>query len=470
VSTPPNIVLICADDLGYGDLGCYGNPDLRTPHLDRLAAEGLRLSQHYSASPLCAPARAGLLTGRYNHRTGALSVESERGLDRIDRRETTVADRFRNAGYATGMVGKWHNGLFDLRYHPNARGFDEFLGFLNGGMQYYRWILDRDGSPVWFDGRYLTDVFTDASVDCIRRHRAEPFLLCVAYNAPHSPLEAPDEEVEPFRQTGKFNEAVCRLYGMIRRMDAGIGRILETLDDCGLADDTVVLFTSDNGPWLGGDRVDNGTSYSMARYNGPFRGMKQDVLEGGIRVPAIVRWPAGLPGGAEVDAMVHFCDWLPTLLSAAGIAEQPDLPLDGHDALSALRGERGQVNPKRFWQFNRYKPVPCCNAAMRDGDWKLEWPRIPEAMVKLAGDGIHYRALFNMPHLEKEIDRRPVERTIPPPSGGPELYNLADDPGESRDLAAEQPERVERMRRELENWFDEVNAERHALPEAWPEL
>ncbi len=168
----PNIVFILSDDQGYGDLGVYGNPDIDTPHLDEIARLGIRLDQHYSGAPLCAPARAALLTGRYHHRTGALSVEPNRGMDRIALRETTIADLFKAAGYATGMVGKWHNGLFDLRYHPRARGFDEFVGFLNGGMYYWNWILDRGGTPWRSDGRYLTDVFTDEAVAFLRRHRS----------------------------------------------------------------------------------------------------------------------------------------------------------------------------------------------------------------------------------------------------------------------------------------------------------
>jgi len=176
----PNIVFILADDLGYGDLGLFGNEIVRTPHLDALGREGVVLTQHYSASPLCAPARAALLTGRYNHRTGAVDVPSNRGLDRIALSEKTIGDIFGQAGYRTGMVGKWHNGLHDMRFHPNARGFSEFAGFLNGGMDYYQWVLDRNGSPEPSDGRYLTDVFTAEACDFIHRHREEPFLLYLA--------------------------------------------------------------------------------------------------------------------------------------------------------------------------------------------------------------------------------------------------------------------------------------------------
>ncbi|NQU42400.1 sulfatase-like hydrolase/transferase [bacterium] len=454
----PNIVLILSDDQGYGDLGLFGNTLLQTPNLDRLGREGISLTQHYCGSPLCAPSRAALLTGRYNHRMGALSVESNRGLDRIALRERTVADRLRDEGYVTGMVGKWHNGLFDMRHHPNSRGFDEFAGFLNGGMDYYDWILDYNGSPRRSDGRYLTDVFTDEAVGFIRRHAKEPFFLYLAYNAPHVPLQAPEEDVRPYREAGQVNEGVATLYGMISRMDKGVGRVLDTLEKLGIADSTIVLFTSDNGPWLG-----SAEGHDMARYNGPFRGMKQDVLEGGIRVPAMVRWPEGLPGGVEVSEMVHFTDWLPTFLSAAGCVAKSELPLDGADALPLFRGETGKRPDQRFWQFNRYEPVLNCNGAVREGNWKLYFPWIPEAKRKMSSDSEWYHRLFHEPHFETEIDRSAVQRDLSA-SSEPELYNLAEDTWEARNLAAEHPERVARMKRAFESWFEEVEAERKRLP------
>jgi len=456
-SRRPNVVLVLADDLGYGDIGCFGNHDLDTPHIDALAAGGVRLTQHYSASPLCGPARGALLTGCYNHRVGALSVESNRGLDRISLNYGTIADEFARGGYATGMVGKWHSGLFDRRYHPNARGFREFAGFLNGGMDYYDWVLDYDGRPLRSDGRYLTDVFTDEAIGFISRHSSESFFLHVAYNAPHAPLQAPEEDVRPYAETGRFNPGVSALYGMIARMDRGIGRIVATLREQGLLDDTIMLVTSDNGPWLGGCE-----GHQMTRYNGPFRGMKQDVLEGGIRVPAVVHWPAGLPAGSEVHRMFHFCDWSPTLLGACGLAPRQT---DGVNLLSSLRGEPGSDPARRFWQFNRYEPVANCNAAMRDGDWKLYWPRIPEAMHKLPGDNSWYRRMFSEPHFEMPLpDPHFIPRELSAPRD-PQLFNLAEDPHEDHDLAAVHPDRTARMVNELRNWFDRVQAERRELPE-----
>lgn len=168
----PNIVVILADDMGYGDIGAFGNPHVHTPHLDALAAQGCRLTQHYSGSPMCAPARAALLTGRYPHRTGAVDVVEGRGLDRIALRERTLADSLKTAGYATGLFGKWHNGAIDPRFHPNRRGFDEFVGFRAGVSDYWDWTIERNGRYLRADGRYLTDVFTEEAVAFIERHRA----------------------------------------------------------------------------------------------------------------------------------------------------------------------------------------------------------------------------------------------------------------------------------------------------------
>ena len=243
----PNVVVVVADDLGYGDLGLFNGGRCNSPYLDALAVSGVCLTQHYSGSPVCAPARASLLTGRYPHRTGAIDTLQGRGLDRIALSETTLADLFRAAGYATGLVGKWHNGALDPRYHPNARGFDEFAGFSGGFSDYYDYSLDVNGTEVEGDGRYLTDVLTDHAVAFVRRHSRSPFFLMVAYNAPHFPMQAPQELVDGYLARGETLGAALT-YAMIEVMDAGVGRIDETLHELGLAENTLVLFTSDNGP------------------------------------------------------------------------------------------------------------------------------------------------------------------------------------------------------------------------------
>jgi arylsulfatase A len=446
---PPNVVFILADDLGYGDLACFGNDAVRTPNLDRLTREGVMLTQHYSASPLCAPARAALLTGRYNHRSGAVDVPSNRGLDRIALSEKTIADYFKAAGYSTGMVGKWHNGLHDIRYHPRSRGFDEFYGFLNGGMDYYEWALDWNSETRYADGRYLTDVFTDVSVDFITNHRNDPFFLYLAYNAPHTPFQAPDKMIQRYRDLNRFTEHVCCLYAMIEQMDAGIGKILQTLETLGLRENTLIVFTSDNGPQF----IDG-----AERFNGSFSGSKWSVLEGGIRVPAIVSRPGRLPSGTAVDSIVHFCDWLPTLLSWAGVKPELSNPLDGFDRSKAIAGQADGIDEVRCWQRNRYAPVARCSGAIRDGDWKLVLPMRAGGDAKDNADNEFYQRGLKSPHWLMDVNPVLPERTLGPELP-PQLYNIANDPAEKNNLAAANPEKVSFMLKAWDRWFEEVTKE-----------
>jgi len=454
----PNILLILVDDMGYGDFGVFNQGLSCTPTLDRLTAEGVCLTQHYSASAVCAPARAGLLTGRYPHRTGAIDTLEGRGLDRLALREVTLADILKSAGYATGLIGKWHLGALDPRYHPNARGFDEFVGFRGGWQDYYQWRLDYNGTFRESDGTYLTDVFTDEAVSFLRRHRNEPFFLHLTYNAPHFPFQAPEEDVKPFSEEDRFTKAVATIYGMIQRMDKGLERLLDELKRQGLAQDTIVLFTSDNGPQFGGEG-----EMCTTRFNCGFNGAKGLVYEGGIRVPAIIRWPAGLDGGRQFHDMVHFVDWLPTLLAAVGLEPPKELALDGQNVLPVLRGEKGKVITRRFWQWNRYTPLVECNAAMRDGEWKLVRPSIKEAMFVLPEDLEMDRALKYQPEKYTDIRRGPdPEREVPPPPP-PQLFNIESDPLEQHDLAASQPAKASRMLQELETWFESVEADRRSI-------
>ena len=449
--TKPNIILIIADDMGYGDFGVFNNQVSCTPQLDALVARGLTLTQHYSAAPVCAPARAALMTGRYPHRTGGIDTLEARGLDRLRLDERTLADALGGAGYATALVGKWHNGALDRRYHPTARGFQEFVGFQGGWNPYYRYRLDRNGTIEYGDkDRYLTDVFSDAAVDFIERNRRSPFFLQLAYNAPHFPLEAPDAIARKYADMG-FSLGVSLLYAMIEVMDAGIGRIAAKLDELRIADNTILMFTSDNGPALG-----DWNGFSQQRFNYNYNGGKGNTYEGGIRVPMIIRWPHGLPGGARSDVMAHFCDWFPTLLNLAGVEIPADRALDGVDITPALRGENGGVYPQRCWQWNRYTPLGECNAAIRDGDWKLLRPLIPEAMQVSARDTALDHAIKYHPEYFDDIIREPEPpRSVPEPPA-PLLFNIADDPFEREDLAAREPQRVAALERELERWFVDV--------------
>ena len=459
----PNILFILADDMGYGDMSLFNGGLSQTPVLDALASEGTCLTQHYAASPVCNPSRASLLTGRYPHRTGSIDTFDHLGCERLSLRERTMADVLRAASYATGLIGKFHNGTIGTAYHPNGRGFDEFFGFRGGWQFYYDSRIERNGQRIGPDGRYLTDRLTDEAIDFVTRHRGRPFFLHLAYNCPHFPIEAPEEDVRPFAESGRFNRAVSTLYGMIRNMDRNIGRLLESLERLGLAANTIVLFTSDNGP----DFAEPGP-HSLAHFNCNYHGSKGLTYEGGIRLPMIVRWPAGLPQGPgkKNDAMMHLTDWFPTLLAMAGVPLPKDnLPLDGWNVLPVLRGEGGKVNPQRFWQWNRYYPYIGSNAAMRDGDWKLVRPQAPQTYR--AQDGpLDQRHRREPGFLREVMTIEPRSEFSYGPPLPPELYHLAEDPGELNNLATREPQITARMLRDLENWFEQVEADRRECPDA----
>ncbi len=453
----PNVVIVVADDMGYGDLGLFNEGRCRSPHLDGLARDGVCLTQQYAGSPVCAPSRAALLTGRYPQRTGAIDTLQGRGLDRIGLSEITIADVFRAGGYRTALVGKWHNGALDPRFHPNARGFEEFAGFSGGASDYYDYALDLNGTEVPGDGRYLTDVLTEHAVSFVRRHAGDPFFLVVAYNAPHFPMQAPQELVDSYVEAGETLGAALT-YAMIEVMDAGVGRIDETLVELGLAENTIVLFTSDNGPYLG-----EVLGVSLNRFNYGWRGAKHYVFEGGIRVPAIVRWPERLGGGRLVPELAHFTDWLPTLAAAAGLVVPAQVSLDGDDILAVVAGASHDVAPRRFWQCNRYAPRAEGNSAMRDGDWKLVRPSIPALMQVTEADRAIDRALnYRRPGAITRVDDSPLPEFDPGPPPAPLLFDVASDPFEQVDLAATHPERVARMGAALDAWFESVEADRAA--------
>jgi arylsulfatase A-like enzyme len=461
----PNILFILADDLGYGDIGAFNGGLTHTPAINGLLAEGTCFSQHYTASPVCNPSRACLMTGRYPHRTGSIDTLEWWGLERLSLRERTLADTLKAAGYVTGLVGKWHLGAFDDRYHPMNRGFDETVCFRGGMHDYWQWRVEWGKQPRRGDGRYLTDVWSEEASGFIERHQKEPFFLHLTFNAPHTPLQVPEEEAAPFiGKEGVPTSGVAKLYGMIHRMDTGIARVLDTLKRCGLEENTIVLFCSDNGPQFGMKGDD-----CLDRFNCNLNGAKGQVYEGGIRVPMILRWPAGLPGGRQIHEMVHFADWLPTLLAMTGTSLPKDnLPLDGVNVLPVIRGEGGQPQTRRCWQWNRYAPLPSCNAAVRDGDWKLIRPWRDHA-----GDVPDIQwlrvSMYETEHfIENGIFKPPYPEVAVGDPKSPLLFNIRNDPEEKQDLAAVEPDRVRSLGLILENWFNDVEAERRALPENRP--
>ncbi len=456
----PNVVFILADDLGWGDLRCYGNPVVDTPALDALAARGVRFTDHYSPSSLCAPARAAYLTGRYNHRTGAVDVPSNRGLDRIDLSEATFGDYFRHAGYATALIGKWHNGLYCRDHLPHQRGFDLFFGFANGGHDYWQWRLQRNDVVETHDGRYMTDVFNDEAIAFIRRSQGRPFAIWLAHTAPYSPLQAPEPLVKKYRERlgPKGTEAVALTYAMIEAMDTGLARVFQALREEGLWEKTVVVFTSDNGPVLRRDPQLG----SQRRFNGVFSGEKESILEGGLRVPGIVAWPGHFPGGRVDATPVHGCDWLPTLFALTGRAAPAGAkPFDGVDLMPLLRGETTPALAGRalYFQRNRYAPAARVNAAIRAGCWKLHWPGNEGALRKDTGrDNPSYLRGVTHAHWEMPLDR---QLDAPPegPQPAPRLYDLVADPAEQHDLASAHPELVRSLAEKHGLWFRQVRAE-----------
>lgn len=452
----PNIIHILVDDLGYGDFSFFNNGLSETPFLDQFLQESLCLSQHYTSSPVCNPSRASLLTGRYPHRTGSIDTLEWRGLERLDLNEVTIADILNNAGYRTGLIGKWHLGAFDARYKPEKRGFDEAICFRGGMHDYYDWRLETGDRVVRADGRYLTDYWTDEAVNFLKRApKAEPFYLHLTYNAPHTPLQAPEEDIAVFRDRDDLSEAVKTLYAMIRRLDRNVGRLLEKVEQLGLRENTLIIFSSDNGPQFG-----NEAGSSLDRFNCQLHGAKGSTYEGGIRVPAIVRWPAGLdPNQNRDNEFFHMTDWLPTILSFAGIQSPKDLKLDGVDQSAVLRGEVAAHNPKRCWQWNRYNPLIEYNAAIRDGDWKLVRPFVPEAFAVPDIKWLNV-SMYEPEHfIQNGIITDPAPKVILPKPPPVELYNLKDDPLEQYNLASSQPQRVSRLETDLNNWFEDVCAD-----------
>jgi arylsulfatase A-like enzyme len=443
----PNILLIITDDQGYGDLGSAGNPVLQTPHLDRLARQSVRLTQFY-VSPVCSPTRAGLLTGRYAYRTGV--VDTWLGRSMMHTGEVTLAEMLRPAGYKTGLFGKWHLGdNYPMR--PGDQGFGESLVLRGGGLGqpadlpggnvYVDPVLLRNGKPEPRKG-YCSDVFTDAAMAFVEANRRSPFFACLAFNAPHEPLDqAPRREYEHYRLTdlspkrfftpkgfplpdGLESDKIARVYAMVANVDDNVGRLLKRLDTLGLTRDTIVLFMTDNGP-------------AFPRFNAGLRGLKGSVYEGGIHAPCFVRWPKGFgpTSGSYVDRIAAGIDVVPTLLEACGVPAPDGVKLDGTSLLPLMKGDvANDAWPDRtlFFQWHRGDAPEMGRAfAARSQQWKLVQPR--------GADGGAFE-----PRLE--------------------LYDVGTDPAELSDQAAERPKLVEDLRRSYEQWFAEVTADPHAQP------
>jgi arylsulfatase A-like enzyme len=440
-ATPPNIIFIMADDLGWGDLGCYGQQAMKTPNLDRLAAEGTRFTQAYAGSTVCAPSRCVLMTG---YHTGHARIRGN-ARDPLEPGDVTVAEALKAAGYDTALVGKWGLGEAGSTGVPNKQGFDHFFGYLNQqhAHNFYPDFLWRQEGRVGLPGNvigpdegvsvgrqtYSHDLFADEAIAWVREHRDGPFFLYLALTIPHANnegsratgngMEVPDlgefaDEDWPEAQKG--------MAAMVSRMDGDVARLMATLEELGIDENTIVFFTSDNGPHREGGK---GFDPDFFDSNGPLRGIKRDLYEGGIRVPMIVRWPGRVPAGAVSDQIWAFWDVPPTLAELAGPEATAALPgdLDGRSMVPALIGPEAAGRPQQdhealYWEFHEGK---ASKQAARMGRWKG---------VRLSPDG-------------------PLE-----------LYDLEEDVDESDDVASEHADVVGR----IEAYLDAARSE----SEAWP--
>lgn len=439
----PNIVLIVSDDLGYGDLHCYGADEVRTPHLDQLAKEGLRLTSCYAGHPNCSPSRAALMTGRTPTRVGVRDWIPEESPVHLRRSEITVARLLKQAGYATAHVGKWHlNGHFNqpTQPQPGDHGFDYWFSVHNNALPNHRNPNNfvRNGKEVGPLEGYSAQLVAKEAIHWLEseRDRSKPFFLYVCFHEPHEPI-ASAPEFSKFYPSD--DPSYTAHHGNLTQMDDACGRVLRELDKLNLRDNTLVIFTSDNGPAI--------TSRHPHGSSGPFRDKKGAVYEGGIRVPGIVRWPGHTTAGATSDEPVSGVDFLPTVCEIVGIAPPSDRKLDGASFLPVLQDKPIKRSTPLYWHFNRAFGGP--KVAMRIGDWK-----ILATLDKPPPD----RGNDITEQTERDFKTAELKEFS--------LYNLRDDIGEKHDLAGQQQEKLAEMKTALLAKYHEVRDEAPTWP-AW---
>lgn len=433
----PNIVMILADDLGYGDLACYGHPDIKTPSLDRLAAEGVRFTNHYANGPECSPTRTAFLTGRYQQWVGGLECAIGTGnVGRYDDairlahanelglpvEEQTIVRLLQDAGYATALCGKWHLG-YEPKFAPHLHGFDRTFYCIGGGMDYFHYLdtvagynLFSEGRPIRREG-YFTDLMTDEAVDFLKHNHTNPFFLYVAYTAPHSPFQGPgDYRPDPLPLDSPLwnqGNAPADVYiKMIEHMDTCIGQLLNTLADLDVAKDTIVIFASDNG----------GTASAR---NAPFSHIKGSTYEGGIRVPGMVRWPGVIAENIVSEQPCITFDFTASIARAAGVTPSTDKPFEGMDIIEHAAKQEPVLDRTLFWRKPRGETV---------------WEGLRQGNLKYVGrwtDDEHEDYLFD----------------------------VAADPAEKHDLAAERPAELIRLRAVYEEWEERVRRHRRGQAE-----
>ncbi len=426
---PPNVVLILADDLGYGDLGCYGHPQHRTPALDRLAAEGARFTHFYAPTPYCAPARASLLTGRYPSRHGLFGNPTPDGPPAADvlalaADEVLLPQVLQSLGYATGMIGKWHLGHKAVEQWPTRRGFDSYYGILYSNDMRPVQLIDGEKVVEYpLVQATLTQRYTQRARDFLNANRARPFFLYLAHAMPHKPLAVSEKF---------FGKSGAGLYGdAIAELDWSVGQIMDQLRTLGLDENTLVVFTSDNGAYFGGS-------------NGGLRGMKAMTAEGGLRVPCLVRWPGRIPAGQTLATPAGLTDWFPTLLARAGTPPPAGRALDGRDLWPVLTERATALHEALFgFQGTTLRTV-------RSGRWKLHVEASqPRATLPPDGKWIDPRAPDGVTILAPAAQAHPSQYpgllTGDPLRAGA-LFDLESDPGEQHDVSTAQPAVVARLR------------------------
>ncbi len=439
----PNFLVILCDDLGYGDLGCYGHPTIRTPHLDRLASEGARLTDCYSASPLCSPARCGLMTGRTPSRCGVYSWIAAGNPMQLKDDETTIAELLAGAGYDAVHSGKWHlNGHFNDPRHtqPGDQGFDHWFSTQNNAAPSHENPTNfvRNGQRVGPLTGYSCQVVADEAIRWLegRGDDAGPFFAYVCFHEPHEPVASPDELVATYPDATQRGEA--EYYANVTNMDAAVGRLMEALDELGLTEKTLVFFTSDNGPETLNRYPNAWRSHGSP---GPLRGMKLHIYDGGIRVPGIVRFPGRVEAGSECSEPISALDVLPSFCALAGIETPDNRVLDGTNVTGAFNGETLRRDKPLFWHY--YGAPGNRQVAIRDGDWKL--------VAGWDGAGELPTGGSLQPGIVEALKASELVEF--------ELYNLRDDIGETRDLSEEEPERAARMIETARRMYAEVIAE-----------
>lgn len=444
----PNFLILLADDLGYGDLACYGHEVIQSPNLDRLAREGLRLTDCYSAGASCSPSRTGLMTGRTPYRVGIHGYIPWNSPMHVRAGELTVATLLKQAGYATCHVGKWHlNGRFNVpeQPQPSDHGFDHWFSTQNNALPNHHNPDNfvRNGAEVGRIEGYSAAIVADEAIAWLEHLRPHdrPFFLYVCFHEPHEPI-ATDPRYADLYDHSPDDPSRAAYYGNVTQMDSACGRILAALDKAGLRDSTLVFFTSDNGPAV--------TRYHPHGSAGPLREKKGHVYEGGIRVPAVIRWPGHTTPGQTSDEPVCGVDLLPTLCHIAAVPVPADRAIDGANFLPLLSGGRVERTVPLYWQYNHAASRP--RVAMRVGDWKILAGLTATPLTSANGITVDDMRILKTSALS-----------------GFELYNLRDDIGETTDLSRTHPEKLRELEALLTRMYDQVRGESPTWPATPPD-